>query len=119
MSILSRLFGRTHPVRDQIVASTLGRVGYAATHYLTDARRDSVLPALEELLLRGVYDTSRVYGIRKDNPNLVNPADGKLIDPGDGKRADFSNQGLNFGLNVANLRLLQLLNTLKTNVPLP
>jgi len=60
-----------------------------------------------------------LYGIRKDNPNLVNPGDGKLTDPGDGKRADFSNEGLNFGLNVANLRLIQTLNRLKSAVPLP
>ena len=52
---------------EQIVASVLARVSYAATHYLADARRDSLLPALEEVLVRATYDTSRVYGIRKSH----------------------------------------------------
>jgi hypothetical protein len=59
-----------------------------------------------------------LYAIRKDNPNLVNPANGKLTDPGEGQRANFAPEGLNFGLNVANLRLLQLLDALKDVVPL-
>ena len=52
---------------EQIVASVLARVSYAATHYLADARRDSLLPALEGVLVRATYDTSRVYGIRKSH----------------------------------------------------
>src|SRR5262249_25857392 len=59
-----------------------------------------------------------LYAVRKDNPATVNPANGTLSDPGPGKRADFSPAGLAFGLNDANLHLLELLAALKNTVPL-
>jgi len=59
-----------------------------------------------------------VYAVRKDNPATINPANGTLSDPGQGKRADYSPQGLAFGINDSDLHLLELLNSLKSAVPL-
>ncbi|HET7457538.1 MAG TPA: M1 family aminopeptidase [Gemmatimonadaceae bacterium] len=52
---------------EQIAASTLGHVAYAAEHYLAGGRRDSLAPALEATLLDAAYDTTRSYGIRKSH----------------------------------------------------
>ena len=50
---------------EQIVAGVLGRVTRAARAYLSDAQRDSLVPALEVALHAGAADAKRSYGIRK------------------------------------------------------
>jgi aminopeptidase N len=52
---------------EQIVPTILARTSRAVARYLSDAQRDSVLPALEAMLRAGAADTARVYGIRKAN----------------------------------------------------
>jgi lysophospholipase L1-like esterase len=57
-----------------------------------------------------------LYAIRKDNPALVNPANGQLTSANG--PLNLSPEGLQFGVNVAVLRTLQLLDSLKAAVPL-
>ena len=52
---------------EQVVSAVLTRAARAMSRYVSDAQRDSLLPALEGTLLRVAYDTSRGYGIRKSN----------------------------------------------------
>jgi hypothetical protein len=59
-----------------------------------------------------------VYAIGANNPTLMNGP--QLKDPGPGQRAVFTAAALGqFGVNVANLNLLEILNDLKTAVPIP
>jgi hypothetical protein len=57
-----------------------------------------------------------LYAIRKDNPALVNPPNGELTQAQG--PINLSPEGLQVGENVATLRLLQLLESLKAAVPL-
>jgi aminopeptidase N len=52
---------------EQIASAVLARVVRAATRYLSDAQRDSVLPGLEATLLGVASDGARAYGIRKSH----------------------------------------------------
>ena len=52
---------------EQIVSGVLGRAVYAATHFLSGAQRTAELPALEQMLLASLTDTSRSYGVRKSS----------------------------------------------------
>ncbi|MFL5578675.1 MAG: M1 family metallopeptidase [Gemmatimonadaceae bacterium] len=52
---------------EQIASAVLARVTRAATRYLSEAQRDSILPGLEATLLGVAADTAREYGIRKSH----------------------------------------------------
>ncbi len=58
-----------------------------------------------------------IYAIRKDNPALVNPANGQLTQA-PGNVVNLSPEGLQIGENVAALRMLEFLTALKGIVPL-
>ncbi len=58
-----------------------------------------------------------IYRVRADNPALINPANGTLT-TSPNKWIDLSPAGLQFGVNVAALHTLELLDALKGTVPL-
>jgi lysophospholipase L1-like esterase len=58
-----------------------------------------------------------LYAIRKDNPGLINPANGQLTQAR-GNIVNLSTEGLQIGENVAALRMLEFLAALKGIVPL-
>jgi hypothetical protein len=58
-----------------------------------------------------------LYAIRKDNPALINPANGQLTQA-PGNVVNLSPEGLQIGENVAALRMLEFLAALKGIVPL-
>ena len=52
-------------VDEQIAAALTGRIGVAVGRYDAGVARDSLQPALEQVLLRGATDTTLAYGQRK------------------------------------------------------
>jgi aminopeptidase N len=50
---------------EQVAGAVLGRSVRAATRYLSQAQRDSVLPPFETMLLGVAQDRARDYGVRK------------------------------------------------------
>ncbi|MEP7286761.1 MAG: GDSL-type esterase/lipase family protein [Chloroflexota bacterium] len=118
---------------DQFRANLIAAANEAATHgaipvlvTITGAANPAQEPqvALYNSVIYEVATTANlplfnVYGIKKDVLGLINPANGKLTDPGEGKRGDFSPNGLQYGLNFANVRLLDVINVLRSTIPLP
>ena len=58
-----------------------------------------------------------LYRVRGENPALIDPATGRLTDRSD-KQLDLSPKGLQFGVNVIALHMLDLLSALENAVPL-
>ena len=56
-----------HETDEQLVPVMLGRVSRAVSAYLSPAERDRIRPELERVLLAGLNDTTRSYGVRKNH----------------------------------------------------
>jgi hypothetical protein len=79
------------------------------------AQYNTVISSVAKLMKVPLFNLYRAKG---ENPALINPANGELT-VGPNKFTDLSPAGLQFGVNVATLHTLELLDGLKTIVPLP
>ncbi len=80
-----------------------------------DAKVAEYNNAIYELAKAENIPLFNLYGIKAQNPALIDASGNLSVGP---NKADFSDAGLQFGENVANLHILQLFSQLQTAVPL-